>query len=72
MTYVPLQNTNLQTSQNLSCLVAVTNILKRFRGVLAGNVEEDLLTASTEKKQPPLAGEGGKIRAVVERTDARQ
>lgn len=56
MTYVPLQNTNLQTGQNLSCLVAVTDILERFRGVLAGNVEEDLLTASVVKN--PLAGMG--------------
>jgi hypothetical protein len=45
-TYVALQGSDLELVERLAGLVAVADILKGLGGVLAGNVEEDLLTAA--------------------------
>jgi hypothetical protein len=45
-TYVALQGSDLELVKRLAGLVAVADILKGLGGVLAGNVEEDLLTTA--------------------------
>lgn len=44
--YIALQNANLELLQRLAGLVTVADILKGLGGVLAGNIEKDLLTAT--------------------------
>jgi hypothetical protein len=45
-TYVALQRSDLELVERLAGLVAVADILKGLGGILAGNVEEDLLTTA--------------------------
>ena len=45
-THQSLQGTNEQLLKGLSGLVAVANVLERLGGILAGDVEKDLLTAA--------------------------
>jgi hypothetical protein len=44
--YLSLQSADKQTLQNLACLIAVSNVFKRLRSVLAGDVEEDFFSAA--------------------------
>lgn len=45
-TYDTLELADLEAVQNLSCLIAVSDILEGFRCVLPANVEEDFFTAA--------------------------
>ena len=45
-TYLALQRANLHGPQELAGLVAVADILESFRGILARNVEQDLLATT--------------------------
>ena len=45
-TYVALQNADLELLERLAGLVAVADILKGLGGVLAADVEKDLLTTT--------------------------
>ncbi len=47
--YVALQLADLELLEGLAGLVAVADILEGLGGVLAGNVEEDLLTTAIEQ-----------------------
>lgn len=49
--YVALQRSDLELVEGLAGLVAVADILEGLGGILAGNIEQDLLTATV--------GEGG-------------
>lgn len=44
--YHALQCADLDAGEDLAGLVAVSNILESLRGVLSGNVEQDLLSTS--------------------------
>lgn len=44
--YHALQGADLDASQDLAGLVAVSNILESLSGILSGNVEKDLLSTS--------------------------
>ncbi len=50
-TYGALQNANLELLERLAGLVAVADILKGLGGVLAANVEKDLLTTTVERER---------------------
>ena len=44
--YLALENTNLQSLEDLAGLVAVADIFKGLGGILAADVEEDFLTTT--------------------------
>lgn len=46
LSYLALQGSDLEGLECLAGLVAVANILERLGGILAGNVEKNLLTAA--------------------------
>lgn len=46
VTHQTLEFTDEKTVENLSGLVTVANILESLGGILAGNVEHDLLTTA--------------------------
>lgn len=50
-TYGALQNANLELLERLAGLVAVADILKGLGGVLAANVEKDLLTTTVGRER---------------------
>lgn len=45
-TYQALQCADLDAREDLTGLVAVSNILESLRGILSGNIEQDLLSTS--------------------------
>ena len=45
-TYLSLQVSNLQATQDLAGLIAVADVFKGFRRILSGNIQEHLLPAS--------------------------
>lgn len=49
--YVALQSSDLELIERLTGLVAVADIFKGLGGILAGNVEKDLLTAAVGKSR---------------------
>jgi hypothetical protein len=49
--YLALQHTDLEGLESLAGLVAVADILERLGGILAGDVEKDLLTAAIRRRR---------------------
>lgn len=50
-----LENTNLQSLENLAGLVAVADIFEGLGGILTADVEEDFLTTTNPKCQHSLS-----------------
>lgn len=46
MAYLTLQHSHFKTLKDLTCFVAVADVLKSFGCVLAANIEEDFFSAA--------------------------
>lgn len=64
--YLALQIANVQAFESLAGLVAVADILESLGGILAGNIEQNLLTTTgTRKKTRSAIGYFSRIRIPI-------